>query len=106
MSKKTSKRKARDAGAAPLSTIAMCLYVAGNAPNSQLAVANLAAICDQYLVGRYSLEIVDVLTTPLRALADGVLVTPSLARTAPKPAVRIIGNLNDRNSVLNALGIS
>ncbi len=86
--------------------ISMCLYIAGNAPNSQLAVTNLAAMCQEFLVGRFELEVVDVLTTPLRALADGILVTPSLARIAPGPAVRIVGNLNDRNSVLHALGIT
>jgi circadian clock protein KaiB len=86
--------------------IAMCLYVAGNAPNSQQAQSNLAAICQEFLHGRFELEIVDVLTAPMRALADGILVTPSLARIAPAPPVRIVGNLNDRNSVLHALGIT
>jgi len=87
-------------------SIEMCLYVAGRAPNSQLALANLTAICGEYLSGRFQLEIVDVLATPMRAFADGILVTPSLARTDTLPQVRIIGNLSDRTSVLRALGIS
>lgn len=100
--------KARAVRAAPASQapLALCLYVAGNAPNSQLAVSNLAAICAEYLPGRFQLEIVDVLATPLRALADGILVTPSLALPASSPAVRIIGNLSDRDGVLHALGIT
>ena len=106
MSKRILKPKSRAAAENAPTTIAMCLYVAGNAPNSQLAVANLAAICAEFLVGRFTLEIVNVLETPLRALADGILVTPSLARSAPPPAIRIVGNLNDRNSVLSALGIT
>lgn len=107
MNKKASmpKRKSGRGTAVPDGPMALCLYVAGNAPNSQLAVSNLAAICDEFLPGRYQLEIVDVLATPLRALADGILVTPSLALTATSPAVRIIGNLSDRDSVLHALGI-
>lgn len=88
------------------SSIEMCLYVAGTAPNSQLALVNLTAICEEHMAGRFQLEIVDVLATPLRALADGILVTPSLARIHPLPQVRIVGNLNDRTSVLRALGIS
>lgn len=85
--------------------LALCLYVAGNAPNSQLAISNLATICAEFLPGRFKLEIVDVLSAPLRALDDGILVTPSLALPATRPAVRIIGNLSNRDSVLHALGI-
>lgn len=82
------------------------LYVAGGAPNSVRAIANLAAICKEHLQSAFKLEIVDVLKSPLRALADGVLVTPHLAKLSPGPTVRIVGNLSNRASVLAALGIS
>jgi circadian clock protein KaiB len=85
--------------------VVMCLYVARDAPNSVRAVANLAEICKQYLHGRFKLEIVDVLKNPLRALKDGILVTPSLAKLSPAPVAKIVGNLSDRASVLQALGI-
>jgi circadian clock protein KaiB len=81
------------------------LYIARDAPNSARAITNLAAICKQYLHGRFKLEIIDVLESPLRALADGILVTPSLAKISPSPAARIVGNLSDRSSVIQALGI-
>ncbi|HEX9184952.1 MAG TPA: circadian clock KaiB family protein [Burkholderiales bacterium] len=81
------------------------LYVADGAPNSVLAVANLAAICKAHLRYLFKLEIIDVLKFPLRALADGVLVTPHLAKLSPAPAAKIVGNLNDTASVLHALGI-
>jgi circadian clock protein KaiB len=82
------------------------LYIAGGAPNSVRAIANLAAICKEHLQSRFTLEIVDVLLFPARALADGILVTPSLAKLSPAPAVKIVGNLSDRSNVLQALGIS
>jgi len=82
------------------------LYVAGGAPNSVRAIANLAAICKEHLQSRFTLEIVDVLQFPLRALADGILVTPSLAKLSPAPAAKIVGNLSDRSNVLQALGIA
>jgi circadian clock protein KaiB len=81
------------------------LYVAGGAPNSLRAIANLAAICKEHLQSAFKLEIIDVLKFPLRALADGVLVTPHLAKLSPSPAAKIVGNLSDRASVLTALGI-
>ena len=89
----------------PRTVVGLCLYIANNAPNSLRAVANLEAICKEYLKDAYKLEIIDVLEFPQRALADGVLVTPSLAKVAPAPAVRIVGNLSDKSSVLRALGI-
>jgi circadian clock protein KaiB len=102
------RAKATKAGAegAPITTVVvMCLYVAGGAPNSVKAIANLKAICQRYLNGAYKLEIVDVCEHPQRALADGVLVTPSLAKVSPAPTSHVIGNLSDTGSVLAALGL-
>jgi circadian clock protein KaiB len=74
-------------------------------PNSVLAIANLEAICREYLKDGHRLEVVDVLEHPRRAMAEGVIVTPSLAKLSPLPAASIVGNLSDRNKVLLALGI-
>ena len=87
-------------------TVVMRLYIANNAPNSVRAIANLAAICKEHLKDKFKLEIIDVLETPLRALADGILVTPSLTKLSPSPAAKIVGNLSDKSSVLHALGIT
>lgn len=79
------------------------LYVAGNAPNSLRAVANATAICEEYLTARYELEVIDLLKHPNRALADGIIVTPTLLRLRPLPVQRVIGNLSDTNQVLLTL---
>jgi circadian clock protein KaiB len=100
------QRKARNAVASVNTVVTMRLYVAGKAPNSVKAIANLEAICQQYLKGAYKLEIVDVCEQPRRALADGVIVTPSLAKVSPAPSSNIIGNLADTLSVLAALGLN
>lgn len=91
--------------AAAANTLVMRLYVASSAPNSLLAIANLKSICQEFLDGNFSLEIVDVLDEPLRALADGIVVTPSLAKLSPSPVTRIAGNLSDRGSVTRSLGL-
>lgn len=83
----------------------MRLYIANDAPNSIQAVANLETICREHLKDAFKLEIIDVLAYPLRALADGVLVTPSLAKVSPSPITRVVGNLSDTGRVLRALGI-
>jgi circadian clock protein KaiB len=81
------------------------LYIAGGAPNSVQAIANLEAICREYLKGGHRLEVVDVLEHPRRAMAEGVLVTPSLTKLTPLPAVNLVGNLSDTAKVLLALGL-
>lgn len=81
------------------------LYVAGDADNSVHARANLAALCRTYLPDRHVIELVDVLKEPLRALADGIFMTPMLVTTQP-PSVRpIVGNLSRTDAVLRALGL-
>ena len=99
------KKVAAAADPALTTVIAMRLYVAGKAPNSVKAIASLRAICRRYLRGGYKLEIVDVCEHPLRALSDGVIVTPHLAKLSPGPASNVIGNLCDTDSVLAALGL-
>ena len=101
---KKPKRVAPDP--AVTTVVVMRLYIANNAPNSIRAIANLAAICKEHLGDKFELEIIDVLEYPLRALADGILVTPSLTKISPSPAAKIVGNLSDTGSVLHALGIA
>ena len=99
------KTKNRKRGPALATVVVMRLYIASGAPNSVKAVANLQAICKKHLQEGFKLEIIDVLAFPLRALADGILVTPSLSKLAPSPGTKIVGNLSDRTHVLQALGI-
>jgi len=101
-----SRRRADKPSTAQSTTVVVLrLYVAGGAPNSMQAIANLEAICAEYLKDGHRLEIVDILDNPRRAMADGVLVTPSLAKISPLPAAQVVGNLSDKNRVLLALGV-
>lgn len=79
------------------------LYVTGSAPNSIAALANMNAV--RAALDDHELEIVDVLERPERALADDVLVTPTLLKLAPRPSCRIVGNLSNTRQVLSSLGI-
>ena len=101
------KKKDRGASAPPVAATAvvMVLYITDSGPNSVRAVANLEAICRDHLKDNFRLEIIDVLQYPLRALADGIVVTPSLAKLSPSPAATVVGNLSDKSGVLRALGI-
>jgi circadian clock protein KaiB len=81
------------------------LYVAGDAPNAELAVANLTAFCRAHLADRHKIEIVDVFRDPKRALADGIFMTPTLIKLAPPPSRRIVGTLSQTRIILVSLGL-
>lgn len=81
------------------------LYVADHTQNSDMARTNLAAICNAFLAGRHDIEVIDILKEPERALDDGILMTPTLVKLSPLPVQRIVGTLNEKSAVLQALGI-
>lgn len=81
------------------------LYVAGQSPKSLDAFANLKAICEQHLPGRYEIEIVDLIEDPTLAVTDDVLAVPTLVRCLPPPTRKIIGSLSDTERVLGYLRI-
>ena len=84
-------------------TLRLRLYIAGQAPNSVRAIANCRAICDEHFAAGHEIEIVDLLEHPKRALADGIIVTPTLLKLLPLPVQRVIGSLSDTNQVLLTL---
>lgn len=79
------------------------LYVAGHAPNSLLAIASITRLCEEHFPAAHDLEIVDMLDDPRRALAEGIIVTPTLLKLRPLPAQRLIGGLGDLQQVMRIL---
>ena len=69
------------------------------------ALANLYALCRTHFPASHRIEVIDVLQEPLRALGEAILVTPTLVKVSPAPAMQIIGNLSDEEEVLRALGL-
>ncbi len=81
------------------------LYVTGQTPRSERAIANLRQLCQDALGNHYELVIVDVLEQPHLAEADRVLVTPTLIKQVPPPVRRVLGDLSDIDRVLSELRI-
>ncbi len=82
------------------------LYVAGQTPKSLAAIANLKWLCDRYLPGRHSVEIIDLIDEPHLAITDQIFALPTLVRHLPKPLKRIIGDLSKTERVLRGLDIA
>ena len=83
----------------------MRLYVAGQTPKSLTAMSNLKRVCDEYLAGRYEVEVIDLLVNPKLAAGDQILAIPTLVRRLPAPLKRIIGDLSNTEKVLVGLDI-
>jgi len=79
------------------------LYVAGQTPKSLRAFANLKRICEQYLAGRYRIEVVDLLADPQLAVGDQIVAIPTLVRKLPEPLRRIVGDLSNTERTLVGL---
>lgn len=79
------------------------LYVAGDLPSSERALANVREICARHFDPNMAIEVVDVLGDPLRAAQDGVFFTPTLVRLNPKPERFIAGDLTNEKALLRVL---
>ena len=85
--------------------LSLRLFVAGDSPDSAIAIANLKALFPPDQGSQVELEIVDVQRDPSRAARDAILVTPTLLKVSPGPQCRILGNLKNRHALLGLLGI-
>jgi circadian clock protein KaiB len=81
------------------------LYVAGQTPKSVQAFANLKKICEEYLAGKYRIEVIDLLENPQLAQGDQILAVPTLVRKLPPPLKKIIGDLSNTERVLVGLDV-
>jgi circadian clock protein KaiB len=81
------------------------LYVAGETPKSAAALANLRRVCETHLVGRYQIEVIDLLVNPRLAAGDQILAVPTLVRKVPEPIRKIIGDLSNEQRVLVGLDV-
>lgn len=79
------------------------LYTAGQTPKSVLAFNNLKRICEQYMPGRYHIEVVDLMQNPRLAKEDQIVAIPTLVRKLPEPLRKIIGDLSDTERTLVGL---
>ena len=82
------------------------VYVANQAARSVMTIANLERLCQQYLPGRYRIDVVDLLLSPERCREDEILAVPTVVRHLPLPARRAIGTLADAERAAEALEMS
>ena len=84
---------------------ALKLYVTGATARSLRAIANVTSVCEQYLKGRYRLEVVDIYRRPDLLRADQIVAVPTLVKTLPAPLRLLVGDLSRTEQVLHGLGL-
>jgi circadian clock protein KaiB len=68
------------------------LFVACATEQSKNAICNVKKVCEEHLKDSYELQIVDVYQTPVLAVSENIVATPTLV--LPAPLRRVIGNLS------------
>ena len=81
------------------------LYVTGTTPQSLRAITNVKKFCEEYLQGRYELEVVDLYQQPQLAQGEQIIAAPTLIKKLPLPLRRIIGDMSKSERVLVGLDL-
>lgn len=81
------------------------LYITGTTSRSVIAITNLKKICEEYLEGRFELEVIDLYQYPNLAQGEQIIAAPTLIKKLPLPFRRIIGDMSDKDKVLFGLDI-
>jgi len=101
----TSRKKSRKKTPGKPEAWKLRLYVAGRTAKSIRAFANLKALCDEHLKGRYQVEVIDLLDHPDMARGDQIVAIPTLVIKLPLPVRRIIGDLSDTDKALIGMAL-
>lgn len=83
----------------------LSLYITGSTSRSVLAITNLKKICEEYLEGKYELEVIDLYKNPLVAREEQIIAAPTLIKKLPLPFRRIIGDMSNEEKVLMGLDL-
>jgi circadian clock protein KaiB len=81
------------------------LYVTGMSPRSQDAIINVRELCEEYLTGRYELEVIDIQQHPLAASENQILAAPTLIKKIPPPLKKFVGDMSKTEKILTGLDL-
>jgi circadian clock protein KaiB len=76
------------------------LYIIGMTPRSAKAIENIRKLCEEYLPGRYDLDVIDIYQQPILARGEQIIATPTLIKKLPLPLRKVIGDMSDSERFL------
>jgi circadian clock protein KaiB len=86
-------------------TYLLRLYITGSTPRSSRSIFNLRKLCEERLLGRYKLEVIDIYQQPELARREQIIAAPTLIKTLPLPIRKLVGDLSDQERVLAGLDL-
>ena len=81
------------------------LYIAGSSEKSMNAIDNIKTICEDYLHGKYELQVIDLFQQPQLAQGEQIIAAPTLVKKLPLPLRRMIGDMSNAERVLVGLDL-
>jgi circadian clock protein KaiB len=81
------------------------LYVTGLSPRSIAAIESTKQTCEEFLKGRYELEVIDLTKHPSLAAGEQIIAAPTLIKQLPQPLRRLVGDLSNQDRVLLGLDL-
>ena len=103
--RKQKSRNGRNVNSKPRKLYSLRLYITGQTPRSSASVRNLRKVCDEYLEGKFELEVIDVYQRPELAKEAQIIAAPTLVKRLPLPLRKLVGDLSNRQQVLLGLDI-
>lgn len=98
------ERRLREISSAPECYV-LRLYITGSTPRSSQAIQTIRTLCEQYLQGRYDLEVIDIYQQPVLARGEQIVAAPTLIKKLPAPLRKIVGDLSNVDRVLMGLDL-
>ena len=102
---KSRKRNLNGRGISRVEKYVLRLYITGHTPRSLRSVENLRKLCEQYLKGRYDLEVIDIYQQPALATEGQIIAAPTLIKALPLPLRRLVGDFSDTSRVVLGLDL-
>jgi len=104
-SRSTPSRLASAGAGRALERYDLTLYVTGATARSLRAIANIKAVCEEHLKGRYHLDVVDIYRRPALLRRDQIVAVPTLVKRLPVPLRLLVGDLSRAEQVLQGLDL-
>lgn len=103
---RNGKGSERNGDATPrLQKVVLRLYVTGQTPRSVRAIENLSKFCGRFLRDRFELEVIDIYQEPALAKDVQIVAAPTLIKSLPLPARRLVGDFSDQERVISGLDL-
>ena len=86
-------------------TYLLRLYVTGLTVRSVEAIRTTKETCEEFLKGRYELEVIDLSKHPALAEGEQIIAAPTLIKKLPEPLRRLVGDMSNAERVLLGLDL-